>query len=387
MLLAVPMVSADASLKASLLRYEPLPAAPGQFVTIYVKLENVGNEDARDVALQMKDQFPFTITREDERIDIIGALKSQQSVVSEFQVRVNSEAFIGTNEITFEFTEDQFNDDWQEVNFDVEVESDEASLTITKVEASEVVPGGEGTLSITVKNNEETVLRNIALQLQMIATIGTTSVDLPFIPINSATEKRISRLNPGEISTVTYTVKAYPSATPGYYKLPLDISYVNDQGVETETSDYAGVVVNAVPELKILLEESTISKDNMKGTITLKFINKGINDLKFLDTEILESDDYTITSNPQDYIGDLDSDDYRSGTYNVKVDNEDALFDIQVSFKDENNKEYQQTISVPARYAENVEQKSNTGTIVVIIVIIVAIFLYVRYKRNKKRKK
>mgnify|MGYP007121697771 CR=1 FL=1 len=41
MLLAVPLVSADASLKASLLRYDPLPAAPGQFVTAYIKLENV----------------------------------------------------------------------------------------------------------------------------------------------------------------------------------------------------------------------------------------------------------------------------------------------------------------------------------------------------------
>lgn len=385
MLLTVPLVSANPSLKASLLRYEPLPAAPGQFVTVYVKLENVGNDDAKNVALRMQDQFPFSITREDERVDDVGVLKSQQSVVSEFRVRVDSQAFIGNNLISFEFTPDTAIGQWQEANLNIDVESDEASLTITKVDASDIVPGGEGTLSITIKNNEETVLRNVALQLELIATIGSTSIDLPFIPVDSATEKRISRLNPGEIATVSFKVKAYPTSTPGYYKLPLSLSYVNDQGVETTTSDYAGVVIKAVPEMKILLDSTTITKENMKGTVTFKFINKGINDLKFLDSTILEGDGYEVTSNSQDYIGDLDSDDYRSETYSVTLSKENVAFDIQVSFKDENNQEYTQTISVPVRYSEPVQQKNNTAIVIVIIIIIAGAIWY--FRRKKKAQK
>lgn len=386
LLLALPMASADASLKATLLRYEPLPAAPGQFVTVYVKLENVGNEDANNVVLSMVDQFPFEMVRETERTINVGQLKSQQSIVEDFRIRVDSEAIVGTNRITFEFTPDSNTNEWQEANFNIEVESDEAALTITNVESQEILPGGEGTVSITVKNNEETVLRNIGLQLQLETTSGTTTTDLPFIPVNSATEKRISRLNPGEVTTVTYTIKAYPSATPGFYKLPLDLSYVNDQGTETETQDQVGVVVKAVPELKILLDETTVTKDSMQGKITLKFINKGINDLKFLDTEVLSSNDYEITGTTQNYIGDLDSDDYRSETYTVKVNDENAIFDIQVTFKDENNKDYEQTLSVPVQFSEQQEKKNNSVVIIIVLIVIVAGIWYYRRRKAKKKR-
>ncbi|MCA9477860.1 MAG: hypothetical protein KC535_01805 [Nanoarchaeota archaeon] len=385
MLLAVPLVAADASLKASLLRYDPLPASPGQFVTAYVKLDNVGNTDATDVALRIQDQFPFSIAREGERTIYIGELKSQQSIVEEFKIKVDSTAFIGENQLVIEFTDKYAQDEWQESNLPIEVDSDEASLTITQVQSDEFLPGGDGTVSITIKNNEETVLRNIALQLQMETVSGTTTIDLPFIPLNSATEKRISRLNPGEITTISYEIKAYPSATPGYYKLPLSMSYVTDQGAETETEDYVGVIVQAVPELKILLDESTVSKDTKEGTITLKYINKGINDLKFLDSEIVTSENYEISSNSQDYIGDLDSDDYRSETYTIKINDESQPLKVKVSFKDENNKEYNQIIEVPLRFSETTEKSSHTGTVILVIILLAAGVVYFQWRRKKRR--
>lgn len=385
LLLSVPMVSASATLRASLLRYEPLPAAPGQFVTAYVKLDNIGNEDATDVAIRHVDQFPFSIAREEERTDIIGKLQSQQSVVIDFQVRINSEAFIGTNDMIFEFTEDTSTNEWQEAKFDINIESDEAALTITKVESDEILPGRDGTVSITVKNNEETVLRNIALQLELETTVGTTTTDLPFIPINSATEKRISRLNPGEVNTVTYEIKAYPSATPGFYKLPLEISYVNDQGTETTNEDQVGVVVKAVPELKILLEQSTITKESMSGDITLQYINKGINDLKFLDSEVLKGNGYTVTSSSQHYIGDLDSDDFRSETYTVELTQEDVSFDVAITFKDENNEEYEQVIRVPVRFTQAQESNGNISIIIIVLIVVVAAVLIIRRQRKRRK--
>ena len=58
--------------------------------------------------------------------------------------------------------------------------------------------------------------------------------------------------------------------------------------------------------------------------MTLKFVNKGIHDLKFLDVIIEEGEGYEVLSNKKDYIGDLDSDDYRTQETVVKVTDENA---------------------------------------------------------------
>ena len=68
------------------------------------------------------------------------------------------------------------------------------------------------------------------------------------------------------------------------------------------------------------------------------------------------------------------------------MSDEDAVFDIAVTYKDGNNKEYSETISVPARYTEIQEAKSNTATIIIILVVLAAGIWYFRYKRNHKRK-
>lgn len=389
-LLALPMASAATSMDASISRYEPLPAQPGQYVTVYIELENIGSEDAPKAAIEIEDAFPFRVLSNDDKLQTIGELKAQRSYIVDARVLVNSEAAVGTNYLKVRFTSDTQSGNWQERLLAIEVKEDDTSLSISEVSTipETITPGGEGTITLTVKNSQAVTLRNIALQLGLYTTQGSAVTDLPFIPTNSATEKKISRLNPGEISQVSFDIKSYPTATPGYYKLPLTMTFFDDQGTETEKTDIIGVVISAVPELKIYIEGKENLQAQSEGTITLKFVNKGINDLKFLDVEVLESDEYSINDN-KEYIGDLDSDDYRSETFTLTPRGDQINLQVKVSYKDENNKAYESVENLVVTCdCEKTNGESNyTTTIVIAVLAIVVLLLLIGRRKKKKRRK
>lgn len=386
-ILTLSLVNAQASLSADLLKYEPIPAQPGQYVTAYIELSNLADVDASKAIIELDNNFPFTVVGDNSIV--VGRLKSQRSSIIEFNIKVDSQAAIGINPLKVRFSPDGVNN-WQERSLDIEVKSNDISLTIIDVSTSpdEFSPGGDGIVSITLKNTENVVVRNIAVQLGLVTMSQSTVVDLPFIPTSSATEQRISRLNPNEVSTITFPIKAYPSASPGFYKLPLSISFYDDQGSKTEKQDLVGLVVKSVPELMVYLEKNTISQAGQTGDVTLKFVNKGVNDLKFLDVSLQESDSYNILSNTQEYIGDLDSDDYRSETFTIVPDSKDLDLNVLVSYKDENNIEFSESIIVPFSVVKNMDDGNKSpsfSTILLIIILLLVLVFWIRRKRRAKK--
>lgn len=387
----VPIVSAEnAVMTVQLLKYEPIPAQPGQYVTVYLEMKNIGNEDSGNAAIIIDNQFPFTTLSKSESYKSFGVIKSQQSVVESFKIKVASDAIIGTNQLKVRYTKDEKTNTWQEKTLNIDVKTNDASLTISEVESTpeEFVPGGEGQVNITIKNNEKTTLRNIGVQIGLIKIQGSNVLDLPFIPTGSATEKKISRLNPGEFRTISFNVKTYPSATPGYYKLPVSLTFYDDQGTKIENQDYIGTIIKAQPELKIYLDETTITPEKKQGEITLKFVNKGISNLRFLDIELINGDNYKVLSTKSDYIGDLDSDDYRSETFTIETKSKDVKLQVKIDYKDENNKDYSYITTVPLEYNNIPTKNSKSGawTIIFVIIALGLIIYFWRKNKNKKRR-
>lgn len=388
----VPIVSADETIMTvKVLKYEPIPAQPGQYVTVYLEMKNIGNKDSGNAAMSIENQFPFTTLSKSESYKSFGIIKSQQSVVETFRLKVASDAIIGNNQLKVKYTKDQSTNTWQETTLNINVKTNDASLTINKVNTTpkELVPGGEGKVSITIKNNEETMLRNIGVRLGLITIQGSQVSDLPFIPTESATEKKIGKLNPGEFKTISFDIKTYPSATPGYYKIPISLTFYNDQGTEIQNQDYMGAIVKAQPELKIYLDKTTITPEEKQGEITLKFVNKGTNNLKFLDVKLINGDNYEVLSSKSDYIGDLDSDDYRSETYMIKTTSKNVKLQVKIDYKDENNKDYNYITTVPLEYNKipaNNGKNRFTWTIVFVIIVLGLVIYFWRRSKNKKRR-
>lgn len=388
-LFTMPMALANPALTASLVRYEPLPAEPGQYATVYIQLENNGNDDASSAFVEIAKEFPFTSV--EKRLNI-GTLKSQQSYVAEFNVKVDSNAVIGNNElkVIYGYKDENNNEQTRETSLRIEVKSSDATLSIVGVttEPEEVKPGEETTVTLTLKNTANHALKDITAKINLEITQGTTTTDLPFIP-TKVTEEYVSKIDSGKLATISFPIKSYPTATPGYYKIPVELTYYDDEGSSYSKSDYLGIIISAVPELKLFLDNSEVTELNKPGDITLKFVNKGISDLKFLEIDIMEGEGYTLHSSSQEYIGDLDSDDYRTQDYSITLTEENPKIKVRATYKDENNKDYTVIENIEVKFKQEiVEAKGmSTGTIIIIILLLVVVVWFVRKQLKKNSKK
>lgn len=392
-------VSATAQplLKASLSKYEPTPAEPGDYVTVYVKIENQGNGAATNVRLELVPEFPFSVDNPNDAVKVIGILGAQKDYVVDFKVRVSENAVPGSNDLKIKYIDDPAYGSWIESVLTLQVNIKGANLAIDsiKIEPAEVGPGSTAKVNIALKNIADSFFKDISVSMNLAPVTTATSVlyDQPFAPLGSGSEKRIPILKPGETQNVEFNIISYPTAAPGVYKLPLTLTYYDSLGTQHTKTDLIGVVVNSEPNIEVSLDSSTIYSSKLTGEIVLKIVNKDLGNIKFLEVTLKETPNYEIlsTSNTK-YIGSLDSDDFETADFKVTLkDPKKAEFPIQMSYKDANNKLYTKDgiVKLKLLTAEQAgTKKSNSfGIIIVILIVVVVGFFIVRnILKNRKKK-
>lgn len=369
-----------AVLRATISKYEPLPAVPGNYVTVYVKLTNIGSRDARNVILEVVPIFPFNIDEYSARKNI-GIIGSQKDFVADFNIRVNDGAISGINKLKVRFTTDERIDFWTEAELDIRVEpiGSDIQITSVKTDPEQLAPGETGKLRIRVKNEAPSTMRNIKLTLNID---DTTTATYPFIPIGTTTQQRIGSLNPGESSEFVYEIRPYPDAFSQLYKIPITLTYKNNQEIEFTKSSLVGIVVNSKPEIIVTIDD--VRND---GTVIFKIINKGLTDVKLLTVYLEDSDDYTLLSySREEYIGELESDDFDTVDYKVAFKNGNATLPLKLSYRDANNNLYEETFGLSVKSVKIDNGGTGTGTIILIIVA-VAIVGFVVFRVVKRKNK
>ena len=385
MLVMTPMaLAAEPVLRASVNKYEPIPAQPGDFVTVYIEIENIGNEEATNAVLEVLPEYPFSIDPVAAR-DEIGIIGAQRDYVTDFKIRVDEDAIPGTNELKIRFTPNQNLDLWTETELDIRVEGVGSDIQISSVTTNpeQLVPGQSGTLRIRVKNDAGTTIRDIKLNLDLDDTTTTT---YPFAPIGTATQQRIPRLDPGESSEFVYTIQPYPDATSQLYKIPITLTYSDVADNDYTKTDLIGLVVNSAPEIMISIDDY-----RMDGTMILKVTNKGLSDVKFLTLYLVENKDYTIDGTTNSYyVGELESDDFDTTDFTISFEPEEIALPVKVEYRDANNNPYEEEFALKLKHHHLVNGNGNggsTGTIIIIvIVVVVAGFIVWRIVKKRKRK-
>ncbi len=375
----VPFLVSAANLEATLLRSEPLPAQPGQYVTVHVELSNRGNEPARNAVLEIQDQFPFSVVNQNQAVRSVGPLPSQQSYVASFRLRVSSDAVTGTNFLRVRYTDDERRNVWVERDIPITVRPTRASLALSHVQTSPdaVLPGEDVQVSLRLHNTADVTLRNIATELQL----SSASSSQPFIPQGSSAKQSLVRLHPNEVKEVDFNLKTFPQAQPGFYLLPVHLSFFDEEGVEQTQSEYIGIVVDAAPELAVFVDDSSIRDSS--GTMTLKFVNKGIHELRFLEVSVLENEAHTIRSQSRIYLGDLMSDDFRTQTFSLDIHDANESLQLQVSYRDENNNRFEQTLIQPIVFDRSPQEARSPVGIIVVLIILAGIAIW--WWRKKKK--
>jgi len=148
--------------------------------------------------------------------------------------------------------------------------------------------------------------------------------------------------------------------------------------------------------LSVIVDESELYVGNKMGTVTIRFINKGFSDVKFLDVILDETEEFEILSAEEVYVGNVDSDDYETVDFELYLTNgatkeeKTIVLPLNVEYRDTNNNLYEEKLELEMKVlsAEKLGIKtSSNGTVMLllIIVIIVGVVLYRRSRNNKKK--
>lgn len=398
-LFAMQLVAAAPSFQVSLSKYEPYPAAPGDTVKVWILVQNTasnGNTDtAKNIVVELIPSYPFSIYN-DESVKTIPLLGPKNDYQMDFNLKVDEKALQGTN--TFKIRVKDSNSGIQiEQTIPVLVQSRDSTITIesVKIDPEQISPGSDGTVTITVKNVAPNSFTDLSLKLYLQSIIGGALVDLPFAPVDSSAEKRVYRLDAGQTAEFKYDLRVYPDATAKIYKIPFVLEYYDTLGNKQNKSDFIGLTVNSVPEVSIILDKTDITQKKKTGDITLKVINKGLGDIKFLNVIIKQSDSYEILSTSDTtYVGNLQSDDYQSVDYKIAINDNKEIVTVPVTlqYRDANNKYYEVTAQVPLSIVDSsklddANGKGISGTMIFIIIIVIALAAWIIYRKIKKNKK
>jgi hypothetical protein len=384
----------ETSLKVSLVNQEPDPVGPGEYVDVRIKVENLGANAVQGVILEVVPEFPFTIDSQTPVIDIgtVQAFQNNEgSFIAKYKLRVSDDAIEGSNDLKVRVM--TAGTKWAYYTFAVNVRTTDANLAIDSVLTTPetVEPGKDATVQITVKNLADSTLKDISINLDLtLSSLGAADLDsLPFATLDSGTEKRIRQLSPGDEAKFTYKLRAYPDAASKVYKIPLQVEYKDELNTQYSTSSLIGIVVNSAPDVTAVLDSTTVQEAGSKGTATLKIINKGLTNIKFVDIILKPSNEFDLLSEGEVYMGNIDSDDYETADFDIYVNDVagKVILPVHYEYMDANNNKYTVEKSIEMKlYSKDDLKKLNTATgpsknmIIFVAVIVIAVLSFIIWR-------
>jgi len=336
--LLVASVSAQALVaprfNVTFMNQDPDPARPGSYVDLRFKIQNDGEATAEDVMVRIAPEYPFSLDPGEDPLrslgDIPGYGNSRNVMVVKYTLRVADDAVQGVNTIRIQYR--LGDSQWITEEFDIDVRTVDATVSIQSVETipEKVQPGEPAKVRIKVKNIADSTLRDVTVKFDLaLSTIEVPSQAqvtqsnlydmIPFAPLRSVTEQKIKTLLPGEEYTFSYDMITYPDAEPRVYKIPVQVQFRDDLDEQYEKNDIVGIIVSSKPDLRVLLDSTTLNTGVATGEVVVRFVNKGLADVKFLNVELDRSDSYEIISAEEVYLGNIDSDDYETAEFTLHV--------------------------------------------------------------------
>jgi len=394
--IAYGIVIADsAKLKVTLISQEPDPVEPGDIVDLRFKIENKGGGGTEEIIFEIMPEYPFSLYS-GGKIRNLGSMQAYQhgeeGIIVHYRLRVDEDAVEGDNTLDIRYKFGELGSNWiYKEDFIIRTRTDDIVLLVEDVESDpEVIPpGDQAELKLKLQNLADSLVRDLKVKIDL------SSEDIPFVPIKSTTEKKIYQLDSKKTTQLTFDIMAMADADSKAYKIPLEISYYDETGVKYEKSDIISLIVGDKPDFSINIEESGIYGGNKAGKVTIKFVNKGVTDVKFLNILLQESEDYEIVSPAEVYIGNVDSDDYETAEYDLYVSSRDDIIYIPLSieYMDANNNKYSQVKNLELKRYSSIEAKkygiseeNSIGIFIILVIVVGGLGIYI-WRQKKKGKK
>lgn len=359
------------SLSLSALKYVPYPVEPGSYFDLF--LDVFASEPQVDVTCQLNPVFPFSLDSNEANVRAMAHLPGRQGWLIKYKVRVAPDAILGDNPLSFGCK--TANSPFISTNFSVYVQSKSADLALDAVSAvpSQLAPGQSSVVSLTLRNFGSSEFKNVRIALNLTD---------PFVPLRGGSERRVERIGAKEAQTVSFEILATSGAESKAYRVPVTVNFEDAAGTKYSLKDVVGLQVGAEPRLDVQLESSTLLRPNTLGKVSLKLVNSGTEEVKYLSVRLLDSPAYQSAGANRFYVGTVASDDFETLDFDVFALKDDPLLQVALEFRDSNNALFQRTVqvAVPTYTEEEIsrfqlEPKSETNWLLLIVGLAVLAYL------------
>ncbi|MBI2650832.1 hypothetical protein HYX04_06010 [Candidatus Woesearchaeota archaeon] len=384
-------------LRISISMQDPDPVEPGKEVEASFKIENNGTT-AYNVVFEIVPEYPFSLVPGESGSKSIGTVgtsqSGKQSVIVRYRLKVAQDAVDGSHKIKVRYKSEVF-DSWALIeNLKIKVQSHDAIISVDKfiTEPPIVAPGSRTRLTILLKNYATSLLKDIKIVLDL-GKSGDEAT--PFSPLESTNEKVLPYMEPQSTKSIDFELLVDPDAASKSYKIPLSLRYSDALNKNFSKSSIITVIVGGEPDVSIGIDSTTIYKAASAGEITVKIVNKGLPDMKFVNVKLAKDSKYRIISPSEVYIGNIDSDDYETADFKLyieRISDKKVVLPLTVEYKDANNKDYKNAVNLELPLYSSSEAKKlglvkGNGRLAWILLIALAVAGFFGYRKWKRRKR
>jgi len=205
----------SASLRLKSLKYEPYPANPGEYITLWIKAENIGGSLTENATFELIPKYPFSLDSNENPIREYGKLSSEEPVIIKYKVRVDKDAVDGANEIELRYNTDGKDNIWIYKKFEIEIEDAQTDFDLVVQEIS----GNE--VSIAIANTGKNVAYSVIVRVpeqEEFQTLGTNG-------------QMVGNLEDGDYTLVGFEIEEKQSKSRDREKqLKIQIDYTDEIG-------------------------------------------------------------------------------------------------------------------------------------------------------------
>ncbi len=374
------------NIQVSLVNQNPDPVQPGSYADVKFGITNYGMSSVDALYVRADSNYPFTVVGEDSKqISGLASVQTDSNMqIIHFLVQVNKDAYPGKVPLTVEYSTDKKS--WVKKTFYISIGSsgDKVLIESTKTTPEVVQPGKEVKVSINLENYGNSLVKDVHLSMDLSSLQGI------FAPVNTPTNKDLPFISPKQSVESNFTLILSPNAKSGVYSLPISITYDDSEGKLHEIHDLVGIVVGGKPSITIQLVNNPEFIVGRKGELTFKVVNSGILDSKFVKVTLPQTKAFDVESPESQYVGDIDSDDYETVTYNIKPNEQGNInIPVKITAYDALGNEYNYTENINIRvYSEEEARKlgliKTNNFVAVSIIILIVLAAYVIYKKIRK---
>ncbi len=369
-------VGTNSALDVELVNYQPVPAQPGDSLDVWLQVTNDGGAPSEAGRVHLVDSFPFIIESASERDKEFQSVPAQGNFLIRTRVRVDKNAHEGTNYLSVQL-QDSTGRSFLEKEVPITIQGRSGTLSITKVEQERIAPGEKRPITIVLQNVGDTKLRNVQMSLDLTG--------LSLAPIDGSNSKTIASMDGGKSASFTFTLAAFPDASENTYQVPVTLAYEDEQGNSKSQSETIGITIGSEPELVVYPESSALTQERPEGQVTLKFVNRGLGEIKLLEMTVEENDGVQVTSeSPTLYVGNIDVDDYESATLTLKARQLPVDVPIKVEYRDALNQPHEETVNVRLKPSGDGQQGGVSVWLWILILLLLVGLLFWWRKRKKK---